>query len=219
MKLLLSQKDELFLSIERAGLSPFQFDFQEVPSQIAFGQIGTRLNLKGTEYYFIFETSNDSLGNHFAMFCPGASVHTGREYTGTWEKQKDRFYGWLLWLLREINSPNRWERLNKEIAELDIKYEDESSKFSVHEFEEVQANIITLKQNIISIGLTSEQFNTINNKLDNLTQLAKEMNKFDWKSLFIGTIVSIVIQLGVTPENAKTLWQMIKQSFHSYFLI
>ncbi len=55
-------------------------------------------------------------------------------------------------------------------------------------------------------------------QLNNLTQLAEKMSKFDWANLFVGTIISIVIQLSITPDNAKTLWGIIKGIFTGYFL-
>lgn len=54
--------------------------------------------------------------------------------------------------------------------------------------------------------------------LERLTELAKELNKFDWKNLFIGTIISITIQLNVTPDNATLLWELIQNVFSNYFL-
>ena len=218
MKLLTTQKDNLFDLIERADLSPLQFEFQDVESQLAYAQIATKLKFKGTDYFYLFETSKDNLGNHFAIFCPGNSAYSGNEYTGTWEKHQTCFHKWLLNLRREISASNKWDRLSQEISGLNLAYENDSNRFTIQEFEDIQNKVTILKQKIILIGLPEEQINALNNKLDNLITLAKEMNKFDWKSLFIGTIISIIIQLSVTPENAKSIWEIIKQVFYSYFL-
>jgi hypothetical protein len=71
---------------------------------------------------------------------------------------------------------------------------------------------------IKTIPLLTVQETAIANQLDHLMELAKELNKFDWKSLFIGTISSIIIQLGVTKENAHELWSLIKKVFNNFFL-
>ena len=60
--------------------------------------------------------------------------------------------------------------------------------------------------------------NEIKNQLERLTLLAVDLGKFDWKNLFVGTIMSIIIQLGVNKENANLIWLAIKQMFYEYFI-
>jgi hypothetical protein len=99
-----------------------------------------------------------------------------------------------------------------------FNFKNEEDKFSFNEYGDLKAKVETLKNSINQIGLLSDQVLTINSKLDHLVDLAKEMNKFDWKNLFVGTIISMIIQLSVTQDNAKALWILIKQIFNNYLL-
>lgn len=215
MRLLTSQKDTLFDIIEEFELSPSQFQFSDGRSVFSTVGIATRLYFKNSEFHFSF----DSVDNrHYASFCPGEQAFQEEANTLTWDQQLYCFQGWLENLKREINSPNKWDRLDKEIKGLRIKFENEEDKFSAQEYQELKIKIDVLKKGVDQIGLLAEQVSVINSKLDHLTELAQEMNKFDWKSLFIGTIISIIIQLNVTAENAKSLWALIKRVFSNYFL-
>lgn len=218
MKLLASQKDTLYDLIEKANLSPSQFELVESSSTIKAGEIATTVKFKSADFYFTFETGKNLSEPHYAIFSPGENNYVDQNYPGTWEYQKQYFFRWLNNLNREINSPNKWDRLTKEIEGITLNFENEEDKFSVSEFKILQENILSLKEGILTLSLLPEQVSAINNKLDHLTDLAKEMNKFDWKGLFIGTLISIIIQLSVTPENAKSLWDLVKKIFSNYLL-
>ncbi len=218
MKLLISQKDQLFDLIEKIGLSPSQFEFEESISRLGAKQKATTLILKNSDYFFSFESDPNSPSSHFAILCPGSDSHTERTKTRHWNWQINIFSTWLRDLKKEINSPNKWDRLTTEISRIGIVIENDDDKFTVQEYEDLKERMIILKKGTSSIGLLEEQVTTINTKLDHLTELAKEMNKFDWKGLFIGTVISIVIQLGISVENAESLWTLIKQVFNNYLL-
>jgi hypothetical protein len=51
--------------------------------------------------------------------------------------------------------------------------------------------------------------------LDALSAKIDELNKFDWKSMFIGTIASLIMTLVVPPEVSGMLWEYIKMSFNN----
>ncbi|HSY77944.1 MAG TPA: hypothetical protein VK890_13845 [Bacteroidia bacterium] len=217
MKLLTSQKDAIYDLIEASLFFPAKFEFSEISSKNFHGTIATILSYKNTEYSFSFENligSND----HYAIFCPGASSHTDNDTTLSWTNQLNAVNRWLSYLEREVTSPNKFKRLKHEIEGIKMVFTNDEDKFSVHEFEDVQRRVALIKESTLSLGLLPQQINSINSKLDHLTEMAKELNKFDWKSLFIGAIVTIIIQLEVTPEHAKLLWDLIKRSFDNYLL-
>jgi len=218
MKLLTSQKDILFDLIETAGLSPSQFEFEEIPSKMYYGEKATLLKYKNSDFYFRFETGSNNTTSHYAIYCPGESAHTENNHPGSWDIQLGYVEEWLSNLSREINSLNKWDRLKHEIKSIRIKLGNDEDKFSAQEYTDLKKRMTILKQGVKTIGLLPDQINTINDRLDYLTGLAEEMNKFDWKGLFIGTIISIIIQLSVSVENAETLWALIKKVFNNYLL-
>jgi hypothetical protein len=214
MKLLTSQKDTLFDLIEKKGLSPSQFSFSDKSSKFRPGQ-SPCLKFNNSEFYFTFDSKDNK---YYSIYSPGNDKFVDEAAPITWDNQLYYFKEWVAYLIREISAPNKWERLKKELEEISINFDSSEDKFSFQEYEELKTKVAFLKQNISTVGLAINQAQAINAKLDHLTELAKDMNKFDWKSLFIGTIMSIIIQLSVTPDNAKTLWTLIRQAFNNYFL-
>lgn len=218
MKLLTSQKDTLFEMIEEENLSPSQFQFSEVQSKISPVTRSTELRFNTSDYFFRFETGYERSDPHYAVYCPGEDVSTDEYYSRKWNVQLEVFQLWLTFLIREINSPNKWHRLEKEIEGIKINFQKDEDKFSVEEYEELKKKVSILKNALSTIHLIPEQLSAISSKLDHLTEMGKQLNKFDWKGLFIGSIISIIIQLEVTTDNAKALWNLIRQTFSNYFL-
>lgn len=217
MKLLITQKDRIYDLVEKSGLAPSQFEFKEQDSQYSYER-ATTLHLKNSEFYFSFDTELGENQGYIVKFCPASNSHTDSSHPYNWDEQIKIFKEWLSYLKREINSPNKWERLKTEIQSINLNFENDQGKFSVQEYNDLQNKIIELKLGITKIDLLEDQMNTLNIKLDQLIESAKEMNKFDWKSLFVGTIISIIIQLSVSPENTKQIWDMIKNIFNNYLL-
>ena len=119
---------------------------------------------------------------------------------------------------REVTAPNLWDKFKTEISEIKYINNFKNEKFSYSEYSDILEKIDILKTSISSIPLILNQQSEIILRLDHLSETAKELGKFDWVNLFIGTIISVVIQLNVTPENANAIWDLIKRVFNNYFL-
>lgn len=217
MKLLKSQKDTLYNLIIRANLIPDQFYFKEKKSIIIDTEACTVMKFNESDYYFIFETIKQTK-RHYAIFCPGDTTYEERCKTESWENQKKQFYTWLGYLRREIAAPNKWARLRKEIESININFDQDDDKFTVSEYEEIKNRLNIIKERIEPIGLLPNQLEAINGKLDFLSEQAKKMTKFNWKSLFVGIIANLIVRLSITKKNAFTIWDLIKDGFNQYIL-
>lgn len=209
MKLLLSQKNELYDVVESGGFSPYQFQLTESVDQ-------AKLSYKGTDYHFSIGGVNGS--NTPVIVCPGERQYAEVRYYNYWFDIKDYLKKWLQWLRRETNEIDKWSRLEQFADQVKLAKISEGDKFSTSEYEDLKLRMKTLKQRLDESNLTSEQLQILGDKLDHITSLAIDMNKFDWTSLFVGTIISIIIQLSVNPENAKSLWNLVRSVFNSYFI-
>ena len=210
--MLKSQKNDVFDSIEKQGLSPSLFEFEESIT-------GTTviLRVKNTEYFFNFLQNQNN--GHFARFCPGHDVHTDSSNTGSWLEQLLCLRRWVKYVTRELNAQDKWKILQEEIANMnfgDINYD--SSQFNIQEYELLKLNIGALKVNISKMDILESKVEVINIKLDHLLDLAKSMNKTDWKSLFIGTFISLFIQLSIDKQTGQTIWQYIQSVFSTFLL-
>jgi hypothetical protein len=216
MKLLLSQKNELYKIIEDTqSLSPNQFSIIE-PKNDREGDIS--ILLKNTDFVFkIFEDKRYHK-SFFLNFIPGIDVY--KEITGNvgWDEIIQNFYFWLENIVRELQEPDYWERFEHELSVANINSNINNSKFSIKEYEDLQRKIDLISQNIETIPLIAEQLSDIKKELNRLTELAKDLGKYDWFNLFVGSIISIAIQLSISKENVSLLWDIIKSAFNNLFL-
>jgi hypothetical protein len=209
--LLTSQKNEIYNIIEKGDLSPNLFKFSEVKGNT--GSI-TYVRYSDDFVFMIHYIQNGWSINYspaLARFSQSLSV-------SNWYEVLKYLKEWLNYLKREISQIDKWKRLEEQIELINISYSDNNDKFSAQEFEELRNRMFLLKGHLIEINLPTDQLDILNSKIDHLTDLAISMNKFDWYSMFIGSIMSIIIQLGVTHENAKALWTLIKNLFNSSLL-
>lgn len=208
MELLQSQKDQIYELIEEEGLSPNLFHFEEPTTYDA----STYLRLKNSDYYFQF--AENQSGSHFAIYSPGEGIYEEKQNPGSWPLQLNYVRRWLRNIDRELKTPNKWDLLAKEMANVDfkdIKYND--SKFTYQEYELLEKNIEDLKNKVSKLDLLEEQIAQIHKKLDHLLNLAKEMNKTDWKELFIGSLISLFMQLSIDKDTGQIIFGYIKNLF------
>lgn len=215
MKLMLSQKNNLFDIIEDHGLSPNSFQITE-PSE--FNNNRTVITYKNSDFYFRFFQHPDK---HVIIldYSPSEHLYERQEWVGIeWYNLQGFFVRWITCLIREISEDDKWGRLEQEISQVNISFENENGKFTAAEYEDLKTKLNLFRKEIRNIQLSELQLKTIENKIDHLTEMATTLTKFDWKGLFIGTIISIIIQLTVTHDNAKLIWEVIKKVFNKYFL-
>lgn len=211
MKLLLSQKDEIFEIIKNfESFTPIQFEIVE-----DLENLSTTFSFKQSKYYFRL-TSNKN--GYWANYSPGwENMIESTDYLN-WHLSTENFHDWLICLKRELTTPNHWANFKAQLSGINFSAQYDNEKFSYKDYEDLELKIGILKDRLESIPLLVEQNIEIKKHLDRLTESAKELGKFDWKNLFIGTMLSILMQLNVTPENANALWELIKNTFNQYFM-
>jgi hypothetical protein len=216
MRLLLSQKNQLFKIIEDSKfLSPGQFSLTE-PRHGDDNSFS--IKLKNSDYIFTILENIRYVKSFYVNYIPGIDVYMEISGDLNWGGIVEQFCRWIDNVSRELNEPNHWARLEHEVSNIDFSTNFDNSKFSVRDYEELKSKIEVISQNISSIPLLLDQQREIRLELERLTELAKDLGKVDWLNLFIGTIISIIIQLSVTKENAAMLWTLIKTTFNIYFL-
>jgi hypothetical protein len=132
----------------------------------------------------------------------------------SWDGLLKHFLEWAEKLVLEFNSPTGWESFEN-ASFLNAEYEKLNSKFTNVEKIQTKQNIKDLKVKIKLLNLEPEKLVIIESKLDSLSLKVNELNKFDWKSMFIGTIASLIMTFIVPPESSGMLWEYIKSSFNN----
>jgi len=88
MELLKSQKNELYEMIVANKFAPSQFEFVIVSNPHHGAQWATRLIHATSNFYFEFQTANDS---HYCEFSPGVETMKQTEFPGSWRLQMNIF--------------------------------------------------------------------------------------------------------------------------------
>lgn len=208
MKLLQTQKNQVYELIEEAQLSPGMFSFVDPidPDDSTF------LRFNNSDYYFNFATSNR--GTHYARYAPGFDTPYEDQSATSWSVQLSNVRRWMTYLVRELNAPDKWKLLEEELKNFNfdnIKYTN--SKFTYQEYGILEERIKEFKTKIDQLDLLKDQIKKINTKLDHLLELAKTMNKTDWKELFIGSLISLTMQLSIDRTVGKTIFGYLKNLF------
>lgn len=129
-----------------------------------------------------------------------------------WPGIISKFELWTKELNKEINTPTGWENFESENY-LNNEFADLNKPFTIEEKIETRNSLKYLKSKIVDLNIQDEQLEIIEGKIDELSSKIDELSKFDWKSLFIGTIASIIMSLSLPSESAGMLWEYIKSAF------
>lgn len=216
MELLQSQKNQLFTIIEESGLNPSQFTIGNITSSFILKDQVTHIGYKGSNYYFIFD--NGKHNPFISIFSPGYLVLKDSIANDTWVQILDNFRSWLSNLKRELECGDYWSKLEKEMNDLGTPLPYNDSKYSDDELKELEEKIGIFRVEIEKSGLSKDELTIINQKLDFLIEKAKTLSKFDWKSLFLGTFINLIIALNVSPGTAQQIKIAIKIVFETFFL-
>src|SRR6476660_4352328 len=112
MKLLPTQKNDVFDIIVQEDLNPNDFGFNEELSDS--NEIATKLQFKKTKYFFIFK--KESIFSGFdAYYSPGHDSLEIHEHARTWKGLSPILKKWLTSLKREINVVDKWEIFKNEV--------------------------------------------------------------------------------------------------------
>nr|WP_068892289.1 hypothetical protein [Pedobacter panaciterrae] len=188
------------------------------PSQFTKSATGDEFRMEGTGYYFRIFEDTGYVNSLIVNFSPGEFLYKEGSVSMPWIEVPLYFKKWLTYLKREISAPDKWGRLFDEMRYLIGTTQNEYANFSHVEYLDISSKIEHIKASLSQIPLLQEQNVAIINQLDNLLELTNKLNKFDWQNLFIGTIITIIIQLNVTQDNAALLYDLIKSTFKGLFL-
>jgi hypothetical protein len=168
MKLLTSQKDELFDLIEATDyFSPSQFDINEI--QQKHNDYITEINFKNTSFFFRLIPESTYQGIFFANFSPGEKSIIEATSTLDWDRGTGYIDSWLDFLRRELTAENKWEKLFREIEYIKYAPIDDHSKFTYQEYIELTNKIEQVKASLSTIPLLEEQQVAIINQLNHPT--------------------------------------------------
>jgi hypothetical protein len=161
--------------------------------------------------YFSFSIERKTYNEFLLMIFPIDNTK-GITHTGNWESAKSRFKTWAEQLAKEFNTPTGWETFESENF-LDTSFDELEEEFSASEKLQIRQSIKELEERIKTLELPSASLQIIEKKLNELSNKVDELNKFDWKALFIGTIANLILTSVIPKEFGGMIWEYIKIAF------
>jgi hypothetical protein len=208
MRITNEQKNELSLKAKEAGLN--RTDFQTSGSHHEF-------LIKYKYEYFSFSITKVSASDKYKLGVTTVKNKNGYIVECIWKNVVEHFTKWANELAKELNTPTGWETFDNEDF-LNLNISDLNNHFSESEKVLVRNTLIELKEKIKLLELGEEKLDIITKKLDQLSEDVDHLSKFDWKSLFIGSIANLLMALAIPPEAAGMIWHFIKSLFFTMAL-
>jgi|ERR1035437_1111456 hypothetical protein len=210
--LLNTQKDSLFKILVDEGFNPQDFKLED-------SGISILRYVKGN-YYCKFQMSDDYL-SRMIIFSPGTLLQ--EEYyannMGDWHAYEKGFRNWLTNLKRELNADFLWEKLRSESSQILISKNISNEAFLPFEKEMIHQKFESIMSQLKNLELSHENLDIINEKLNHLLELTEKLDKVDWLSILIGSIAGLIVNLSITQDTVRTIWEIIKHEFQIWLYL
>lgn len=211
--LLKTQRNEVFDILQKAGLEVADFSWIEKTGRSVSTTVSC-FNYKEGRHYFLFDF--DSFHGYWIYeFAPGGSIPTKEVYSDSGNLELRHVSIWALLLKREIDAPDLWAEIAKyqSIFSLTPVSQIINEAIPTYEVEKISKALNGLKTEIKNnFGISQQQEQLVNLKLDYLIDASKRQRRTDWTLASIGVFVTIFIGLAMAPEQAKKLWELFQRA-------
>ena len=215
-------KNELYHIISENGLEPRDFEITEITEHEL---PTTLLTYKKTQFKFIIRNSHQSyelFDYQFTLYGPEFSlsgIYPNDEFT-YFETVANEFEEWINEnihkYIEDQNEVDLWQQLKSGNRTLDIDNIDFNNKDDFKRDEKKQINLAMNELKLLiqrNFHINDSELEIINDRLNYLVDATDRLNKYDWKSLVISTLISISIALSLDTEKGKLLFELFRKVF------
>lgn len=131
---------------------------------------------------------------------------------GNWADILNAFDQWLHNVRLEAETPNMWAELGRvrEITAGTQREDEENTPFTSDEQAQVSTQLREIKESLKKLStLSGEQLTVIEARLEEAEQASHYMGRKDWRILFLGLILPLVVSGFVTPDVIHHIIVMI----------
>ncbi len=213
--LLKTQKNEALELIKKWEFDPFNFTWKIELSKITKNLEVSKLLYNNTEFYFIFDYNIES---QTAVYAPGYERWETIDYNGAWDIQLYSFEKWLENLKREIDAPDLWREVQKYQLPKDTRIDPniKNEPFTAYQVNTIEIGLDRIRNyltdNISEDIKTKDNLEVIDKKIDYLKGALYRQGRLDWFHTCIGVLITIAIELALSPEKAKIIWDILKNT-------
>ena len=215
-------RNRLLEVIQDKGIDPALFHIEEPQDTKETMSV---IQLINTPLKFIIRNPSHSFHQfdwRYTQFSPQFSV-TGFIPTGGWGDANELVEAFGDWLnehvkpyINELFEPDMWERIKTQtqlVTGTELSKED-TTIFSDDEKIHVRMSINEFRILIIkNFKPSSDELKVIDDRLEYLSNSVDRLNKIDWRSVAITTLISISMALALDTEKGRLLFDLFRQVF------
>jgi len=136
----------------------------------------------------------------------------------TFPQVLNKFRMWLktdgLSAVEEELLPDLWARISSTVKQMPTVGTELSSTFTFDEREQLKIALNTFERSLEQhFRPTSPQRDTVHEHLSYLRDAVDRLNRFDWRSVTMSTLISISVALGLDTEKGRQLFGLFQQAF------
>ncbi|MBX7155313.1 MAG: hypothetical protein K1X91_10140 [Bacteriodetes bacterium] len=218
MKMKYSQKLAFKDVVESKGLPGSMFEFEESEasnSEQDFFKIRYR---PIHEYTFYISLKRIKTIRHFqevffVSYTPAEDKYSETNNCIDFEEILTYFEIWIDYLTEEVNAMQLWNEWYDGSTSNFNGTEFFNGDFTEKEIEILQVKVLELKSKCRELVSDTEKFELIDNKLDTVIEQLSQMNKFDWRSFFIGTIFNLLQALSIDKNTGNQILNLVQTFF------
>ena len=212
--LLQSQKNEIFDFLVQHGFNPGDFAVTDWADKTNI------LYLKDKRFYCAIAVTNNHYHNEVAV-APGTKTlnQSFHPRTGQWDDYRPIIQQWAENLKKETSTIDKWTELSDKSSSVISFTFSGKEQFTEAEKITVKERLRELRGRIKELPIDKSKLESIDKKLDDLTNKVDKLNKTNWFELFVGAIIGQILSLSIPAEVAKQIWDLIKVTFGSYIQI
>ncbi len=205
-ELLRSQKAQIFEEIVEVGLSPTDFKWEDIASNVLKQTEIERLIHIPTDSYFEFDftTGNGELN----IFSPAKERVRQKTITESWNYQLILVIDWIHAVKREHETPDLWEAIREESVLITAPSFEENEPFSADEQNLIRDKLDEFGKYLIEVHSVGPE---VKNRLDYLANASTRIGRKDWFLLLNGMLLNIVLQFALSSEVARELFRFAAQ--------
>jgi hypothetical protein len=164
----------------------------------------------------------DATWNRFDVGFPESPTFLHDDFI--YPQDIDTVYEWFVrWLLGEVHVyvdektlPDLWAQIEqqRQLVTANRLLPHEISFFTEQEKPPLRTSIRQFRLLVCeNFKPTQEQLGIIDERLDYLSKAVDRLNRFDWKSVALNTVLTVVVALSCDTEKGRLLWNLFEQAF------
>jgi len=203
------KKNQIFEAIQAVGLDPIEFELVDdgTEARITHRSSEARLILGGNAAHYV--------GSYVAGDAPSWPYDAY-----SWDGVMQRVNLWLGDLKRDLEMPDLWADLQREAGLLGGASDGvtKNTPFTPSEREEIVNGLQELGEEIKqTYALSEAQVRVLDAKLDYLIDAAGRLGRIDWREVFAGAILSLIITAALPPEAIRHIFLTLLRAIGHFF--